>query len=360
MTTVLTTLALQRTHISHLVVGATGTGSTVSYPFQKPSSADNADLLVATAVVTGSFSALVFELQISTNNGATWTNVTSWDAHATPSTTFEIAENTLYRFNCTTFTGGTSVDVFGSATSPGTQGATGPTGPAGPTGPTGPSGGPPGPTGPAGPTGATGSTGSAGPTGPTGPASVVPGPTGPAGPTGATGPSGATGAGTTGPIGPTGPAGPTGPTGAGGVSSLNGLSGVLSIAAGPGITVTPSGSTITVTGPPINIAVFNPGEGSDSQVLFANQLGIAVKFPAGAANSSAVSKAAANATTTFTFLKNGASFATCVFASSGMTGVFTQVSDATFAAGDILEIDGPVTADTTLANIGITFAGVRV
>ena len=173
------------------MVGATGTGSTVSYPFQKPSSADNADLLVATAVVTGSFSALVFELQISTNNGATWTNVTSWDAHATPSTTFEIAENTLYRFNCTTFTGGTSVDVFGSATSPGTQGATGPTGPAGPTGPTGPSGGPPGPTGPAGPTGATGSTGSAGPTGPTGPASVVPGPTGPAGPTGSTGSTGA-------------------------------------------------------------------------------------------------------------------------------------------------------------------------
>lgn len=106
-----------RSFTSHLVVTATGTGTTTSYPFVKPSLADNADLLVATAIVTGVFSALVFELQISTDNGVTWTNVTSWDAHATPSTTFEIAENILYRFNCTTFTGGTSVEVYASTTS---------------------------------------------------------------------------------------------------------------------------------------------------------------------------------------------------------------------------------------------------
>ena len=112
----LTTLALARTHISHLVVGATGTGFSVSYPFLKPSVADAADLLVATVVTTGSFSGLVFELQISPDNGVTWNNVSSWDAHATPSTTFPIAENTLYRFNCTTFTGGTTANVFGSAT----------------------------------------------------------------------------------------------------------------------------------------------------------------------------------------------------------------------------------------------------
>jgi hypothetical protein len=85
----------------------------------------------------------------------------------------------------------------------------------------------------------------------------------------------------------------------------------------------------------------------------------AVKFPAGAASSYAVASANAYADTTFTFYKNGGSFCTCKYAASGATGAFTQASDAVFAAGDLLEVDGPATADTTLADVGITLFGER-
>jgi len=107
---------------------------------------------------------------------------------------------------------------------------------ASPTGPTGPNGGPTGPTG---------YTGYTGYTGPTGATSTVTGPTGYTGPTGATstvtGPTGPTGATST-VTGPTGPTsvttGPTGPSGGGTVTNL---------AAGTGVTLSPSPITTTGT-----------------------------------------------------------------------------------------------------------------
>ena len=110
---------------------------------------------------------------------------------------------------------------------------------------------------------------------------------------------------------------------------------------------------------PISIAVFNSGIGSNGQVLLYIKLDRACVFPASAPNSFGVASIAATGSTTFTLKKNGTSFATVVFSSSGTTGSWTQAADATFAAGDILEIDGPATADATLANIGITLQGYR-
>jgi hypothetical protein len=107
--------------------------------------------------------------------------------------------------------------------------------------------------------------------------------------------------------------------------------------------------------------VFMPGVGSNAQVLFRNILVDAVTFPAGAAGSkSGPASAAATGSTTFTFKKNGTSFATLVVAASGTSGAWTQASDAVFnGTSDILEIDGPATADATLADFGISFAGIR-
>lgn len=122
-----------------------------------------------------------------------------------------------------------------------------------------------------------------------------------------------------------------------------------------------SGNVSAYVGPglPIDLGCFVPGVGTNNQILLSLALNRAITFPAGATLSHAIATIAATGSTTFTFKKNGSSFATAVFAGSGTTATFTQASDAVFVAGDILEIDGPATADATLANIGITLAGVR-
>ena len=122
-----------------------------------------------------------------------------------------------------------------------------------------------------------------------------------------------------------------------------------------------SGNDSAYVGPnlPIAVGVFIPGVGSNAQVCLYLALTVGVKFPAGAANSYAKASVAATGSTTYTFKKNGGAFATVAFAGAGTTGTWTQASDSTFAAGDILEVDGPATADATLANIGFTLYGAR-
>ena len=110
---------------------------------------------------------------------------------------------------------------------------------------------------------------------------------------------------------------------------------------------------------PVQVGCFLPGVGTNSQVCLYLAMAFAVTFPAGAADSEAVAKTAATGSTTFTLSKNGTQFATIVFSADGTTGAFTQAADADFEAGDILEIDGPATADATLANIGISLYGTR-
>jgi hypothetical protein len=110
---------------------------------------------------------------------------------------------------------------------------------------------------------------------------------------------------------------------------------------------------------PLSIAVFMSGIGTNSQVLLYLPLDRTCIFPASAPNAQAKANTAATGSTTYTFKKNGTSFATVAFSASGTTGTFTQASAATFAAGDILEIDGPSSADATLANMGITLQGYR-
>ena len=118
---------------------------------------------------------------------------------------------------------------------------------------------------------------------------------------------------------------------------------------------------------PFIIPVYNKGVGSNGDVLFYGILSKAVKFPASATLSNAIAKVAATGTggtaATFTFKKGGTPFATCVFDSGvggGLVGTWTQTSDATFnGTSDVLEIDGPATADTTLANFSMILGGYR-
>jgi hypothetical protein len=118
---------------------------------------------------------------------------------------------------------------------------------------------------------------------------------------------------------------------------------------------------------PFDIPVYNKGVGVNGDVLFYGIPTRAIKFPSGAASSKAVANTAATGTggtaATFTFKKGGSAFATCVFDSGvggGLVGTWTQASDATFnGTSDVLEVDGPATADTTLANFSMILRGYR-
>jgi hypothetical protein len=150
--------------------------------------------------------------------------------------------------------------------------------------------------------------------------------------------------------------------GGGGATAFTGLSdvpGSYSGAGGKAVEVNSGATALVFSAKPFDVSVFVPGLGSNNQKLIRVKLARAVTFPASATLSQADASAAATGSTTFTLKKNGSSFATVNYAASATSGTWTQASDAVFAAGDLLEIDGQATADATLADVGITLAGVR-
>jgi hypothetical protein len=150
--------------------------------------------------------------------------------------------------------------------------------------------------------------------------------------------------------------------GGGGATAFTGLSDVpasYSGAGGKAVEVNSGATALVFNAKPFDVGVTNPGVGSNSQVLIHLKLARAVTFPSGASLSTAHAGTAATGSTTFTFKKNGTSFATVNFAASGTSGTYTQGSDAVFAAGDLLELIGPATADATLADFGFVLAGIR-
>lgn len=143
-------------------------------------------------------------------------------------------------------------------------------------------------------------------------------------------------------------------------NTIDGKSANLSLSQGDSVAIYSDGTHYYTGLPrPQSIGVFIPGVGTNNQVALYVKMDRATIFPASAPNSYAVAKAAATGSTTYTLSKNGSSFATVVWSGAGTVGAWTQASDAVFAPGDILEIDGPATADATLANIGITLQGYR-
>jgi hypothetical protein len=150
--------------------------------------------------------------------------------------------------------------------------------------------------------------------------------------------------------------------GGGGATAFTGLSdvpGSYTSAGGKAVEVNGGATALVFSTKPFDVAVLAPGLGTNNQVLLRVKLARAVTFPASATLSQAAASAAATGSTTFTLKKNGSSFATVNYAASASVGTWTQASDAVFAAGDLLEIDGPATADATLADVGITLAGIR-
>lgn len=108
-------------------------------------------------------------------------------------------------------------------------------------------------------------------------------------------------------------------------------------------------------------ACFYPGVPANSALLLYVPITRATTFAANFAGSYAKATVAATAETVFDIQKNGVSVGSITFAASGTSGTFVSSggTEVSFAAGDVLSIVGPATADATLANIGIAMAGAR-
>lgn len=120
------------------------------------------------------------------------------------------------------------------------------------------------------------------------------------------------------------------------------------------------GALAGAPGAPVDIGTYISGSPSANEVVLSYVFTRAVTFADEFAGSQAKAGAAATGSTTFIVQKNGASVGTIVFAASGTTGTFaTTGTTVAFAAGDVLSLVAPATPDTTLANISVTFTGVR-
>lgn len=110
---------------------------------------------------------------------------------------------------------------------------------------------------------------------------------------------------------------------------------------------------------PYDVTAFFPGVPTASALVTRIPFSRAVSFPASLTGSVGKSRVAANAQTDFDVQKNGVSVATIRFAASASTASFIAASAFSMAAGDVLAIIAPGTADALLADIGFVLAGTR-
>lgn len=114
------------------------------------------------------------------------------------------------------------------------------------------------------------------------------------------------------------------------------------------------------TAQPFDVHAFYPGVPAAGAVLLRTPLARAVSFADEFAGSYARASAAATGSSVFDLRKNGVSVGSITFAAAASSGTFaTSGAAVAFAAGDILSIHAPATADATLADVGIVLAGTR-
>lgn len=114
-------------------------------------------------------------------------------------------------------------------------------------------------------------------------------------------------------------------------------------------------------GLPYDAHAYVSGAPENGEVLIRVPLARAVTFSANFAGSYANAETAATASTVLIIRRNGTQIGTVTFASAGTSGTFASTGGATqsFSAGDVFSVEGPATADATLAGIGFALAGTR-
>lgn len=117
----------------------------------------------------------------------------------------------------------------------------------------------------------------------------------------------------------------------------------------------------TVGAKPFDVHAFYPGVPTASAKVLRVPVARAVSFAANFAGSYAKAGANATGSTVFDIQKNGSSIGSATFAAGAASATLTTSggTSQSLAAGDVLAIVGPATADATLADIGFALAGTR-
>jgi hypothetical protein len=110
---------------------------------------------------------------------------------------------------------------------------------------------------------------------------------------------------------------------------------------------------------PFDVHAFYPGIPTDAAVVLRIPVARAVTFADDFSGSYGKASAASTGTAAFDVLKNGSSVGTITFTSSATATFVTAAGSLSLAAGDVLSITAPATADATLADVGIVLAGTR-
>lgn len=109
---------------------------------------------------------------------------------------------------------------------------------------------------------------------------------------------------------------------------------------------------------PFDVHAFYPGVPTASAVILRVPIARAVTFPDNFAGSYAKASVAATGSPAFDIKVNGTSVGTVTF--SGATGTLvTSGTTVVLAAGDVLSIHAPASADATLADVGFVLVGTR-
>lgn len=123
---------------------------------------------------------------------------------------------------------------------------------------------------------------------------------------------------------------------------------------------TTNGLTTYAIGSTFDAGVFLPGLMVDNQIALVYPVTRGFTLPIALAGSgfNAVT-APTDGAAVLTINKNGSSVGSLSWAIAGHTPTVTFTSAVSFAAGDLLTITGPATADGAFANIGINLKGTR-
>lgn len=129
--------------------------------------------------------------------------------------------------------------------------------------------------------------------------------------------------------------------------TING-SGIISAAAS---NPTSTATITTWTGTPYDLIGATFGTNANSEVVYRIKAPRAITIPANFAGATATAGTAAAGSTTYSIQRNGSQVGTVTFGAGSTTGTYSNQSAIAIAAGDIVKIVAPATADANLADI---------